>query len=91
LTFCFTDTEARLTKKCQELSAENVCTTAKVQTALKIMESGQQTIIALKKETEKASKLVDSSHEQVWFYKSSNCMPWNVFKNAAMHAAARRS
>jgi hypothetical protein len=47
-----------------------------VQTALKLRKEDQQTIFALKKEIEKASKLVDSSHEQVWFYKNSNCMPW---------------
>ena len=36
-----------------------------MQTALKLSEEDQQTIIALKKEIEKAWKLVDSSHEKV--------------------------
>jgi hypothetical protein len=67
LTFCFTDNEARLTKKCRELNAEIVSNAAKVQTALKLSEEDQQTIIALKKEIEKAWKLVDTSHGKVWF------------------------
>lgn len=38
---------------------------AKVQTALKLSEEDQATILALKKEIEKAWKLVDASHEKV--------------------------
>lgn len=38
---------------------------AKVQTALKLSEEDQQTIVALKKEIEKAWKTVDASHEKV--------------------------
>lgn len=41
---------------------------AKVQTALKLSEEDQQTIVALKKEIEKAWKMVDSSHEKVRKY-----------------------
>jgi hypothetical protein len=42
-----------------------VANAAKVQTALKLSEEDQQTIGALKKEIEKAWKMVDASHEKV--------------------------
>lgn len=59
------DNEKRLVKKCRELNSEIVGNAAKVQTALKLSEEDQQTIVALKKEIEKAWKMVDSSHEKV--------------------------
>eukprot|EP00878_Enallax_costatus_P038802 GHUV01044274.1.p1 GENE.GHUV01044274.1~~GHUV01044274.1.p1 ORF type:complete len:146 (+),score=31.36 GHUV01044274.1:350-787(+) len=59
------DNEKRLVKKCRELNTEIVGNAAKVQTALKLSEEDQQTIVALKKEIEKAWKMVDASHEKV--------------------------
>ncbi|PNH05361.1 hypothetical protein TSOC_008387 [Tetrabaena socialis] len=58
------ESEKRLIKKCRELNAEIVANAAKVQTALKLNEEDQQTITALKKEIEKAWKMVDASHEK---------------------------
>jgi hypothetical protein len=58
------DNEKRLVKKCRELNTEIVSNAAKVQTALKLSEEDQQTILALKKEIEKAWKMVDASHEK---------------------------
>lgn len=58
------DNEKRLVKKCRELNSEIVGNAAKVQTALKLSEEDQQTIVALKKEIEKAWKTVDASHEK---------------------------
>ena len=54
------DSEVRLHKKCRELNAEIVANAAKVQTALKLNEEDQGTIAALKKEIEKAWKMVDA-------------------------------
>lgn len=51
-------------KKCRELNAEIVANAAKVQTALKLSEEDQMTIRSLKKEIEKAWKMVDASHEK---------------------------
>jgi hypothetical protein len=62
--FCDADGEKRLIKKCRELNAEIVANAAKVQTALKLNEEDQSTIGALKKEIEKAWKMVDASHEK---------------------------
>jgi hypothetical protein len=62
---CLADNEKRLVKKCRELNTEIVGNAAKVQTALKLSEEDQQTIVALKKEIEKAWKMVDASHEKV--------------------------
>eukprot|EP00775_Hariotina_reticulata_P010077 gene10077-10232_t len=56
--------EKRLVRKCRELNTEIVSNAAKVQTALKLSEEDQQTILALKKEIEKAWKMVDASHEK---------------------------
>ncbi|KAF6263859.1 hypothetical protein COO60DRAFT_1457868 [Scenedesmus sp. NREL 46B-D3] len=61
---CIADNEKRLVKKCRELNTEIVGNAAKVQTALKLSEEDQQTIVALKKEIEKAWKMVDASHEK---------------------------
>jgi hypothetical protein len=58
------ESEKRLIKKCRELNSEIVANAAKVQTALKLSEEDQSTIAALKKEIEKAWKLVDASHEK---------------------------
>lgn len=59
------DNEKRLGKKCRELNGEIVSNAAKVQTALRLSEEDQATIIALKREIEKAWKMVDASHEKV--------------------------
>ncbi|GFH17729.1 uncharacterized protein HaLaN_14421 [Haematococcus lacustris] len=58
------ESEIRLIKRCRELNAEIVANAAKVQTALKLNEEDQGTISALKKEIEKAWKMVDASHEK---------------------------
>eukprot|EP00967_Tisochrysis_lutea_P120483 scaffold197588_cov18-Tisochrysis_lutea.AAC.1 len=60
LPFVSADSEVRLHKKCRELNAEIVANAAKVQTALKLNEEDQGTIAALKKEIEKAWKMVDA-------------------------------
>ena len=49
----------------KELNGEIVGNAAKVQTALRLSEEDQNTIVTLKKEVEKAWKLVDASHEKV--------------------------
>jgi hypothetical protein len=54
-----------MVKKCRELNSEIVGNAAKVQTALKLSEEDQQTIVALKKEIEKAWRMVDASHDKV--------------------------
>merc|ERR1712086_175921 len=54
----------RLIKKCRELNAEIVANAAKVQTALKLSQEDQNTIASLKKEIEKAWKMVDAAHEK---------------------------
>jgi chromosome segregation ATPase len=51
-------------KKCRELNTEIVANAAKVQTALKLSEEDQITISSLRKEIEKAWKMVDASHEK---------------------------
>jgi chromosome segregation ATPase len=56
--------EKRLIKKCRELNSEIVNNAAKVQTALKLSQEDQNTIASLKKEIEKAWKMVDASHEK---------------------------
>ena len=58
------ESEVRLIKRARELNAEIVANAAKVQTALKLNEEDQGTIAALKKEIEKAWKMVDASHEK---------------------------
>lgn len=58
------ESEIRLIKRCRELNAEIVANAAKVQTALKLNEEDQGTIATLKKEIEKAWKMVDASHEK---------------------------
>lgn len=56
--------EKKLVKKCRELNAEIVNNASKVQTALKLSQEDQQTIASLRKEMEKAWKMVDISHEK---------------------------
>lgn len=56
--------EKKLIKKCRELNAEIINNAAKVQTALKLSQEDQVSIASLKKEMEKAWKMVDASHEK---------------------------
>nr|CCA22451.1 flagellar associated protein putative [Albugo laibachii Nc14] len=56
--------EKRLIKKCRELNAEIINNAAKVQTAIKLSQEDQSSIASLKKEMEKAWKMVDASHEK---------------------------
>jgi len=58
------ENEKRLIKKCGDLNGEIVANAAKVQTALKLSQEDQNTIVALKKEIEKAWKMVDAAHEK---------------------------
>ena len=58
------ESEKRLIKKCRELNQEIVANAAKVQTALKLSQEDQNTIASLKREIEKAWKMVDASHEK---------------------------
>eukprot|EP00794_Sanderia_malayensis_P005258 gene5258-5922_t len=58
------ESEKRLMQKCRELNAEIVSNAAKVSTALKLSQEDQNTIVALKKEIEKAWKMVDGAHEK---------------------------
>ncbi|OCT71229.1 hypothetical protein XELAEV_18034207mg [Xenopus laevis] len=50
--------------KCRELNAEIVANATKVATALKLSQEDQSTIVSLKKEIEKAWKMVDSAYEK---------------------------
>lgn len=59
------DTEKRLVKKCRELNAEIVANAAKVAAALQLSEEDQAAVTAMKREVEKAWKLVDAAHEKV--------------------------
>jgi len=58
------ESEKRLMQKCRELNGEIVANAAKVSTALKLSQEDQNTIVALKKEIEKAWKMVDGAHEK---------------------------
>ncbi|XP_064600239.1 cilia- and flagella-associated protein 58-like [Liolophura sinensis] len=58
------ESEKRLMQKCRELNAEIVSHSAKVSTALKLSQEDQATIASLKKEIEKAWKMVDAAHEK---------------------------
>eukprot|EP01063_Lacrimia_lanifica_P019756 TRINITY_DN27185_c0_g1_i1.p1 TRINITY_DN27185_c0_g1~~TRINITY_DN27185_c0_g1_i1.p1 ORF type:complete len:887 (+),score=504.18 TRINITY_DN27185_c0_g1_i1:146-2806(+) len=58
------ESEKRLIKKCTDLNAEIVANAHKVQTALKLSQEDQNTIVTLKKEIEKAWKMVDAAHEK---------------------------
>eukprot|EP00755_Sulcionema_specki_P017133 Sspe_Gene.10907::Locus_3677_Transcript_1_1_Confidence_1.000_Length_2788::g.10907::m.10907 len=58
------ESEKRLIKRCTELNADIVANATKVQTALKLSQEDQNTIVALKKEIERAWKMVDAAHEK---------------------------
>lgn len=58
------ESEKHLIKKCRELNSEIVQNAVKVQTALKLSQEDQATITALKKEIERAWKMVETSHEK---------------------------
>jgi septation ring formation regulator EzrA len=51
-------------QKCRELNAELVTNSAKVQSAMKLSEEDKSAIAALRKEIEKAWKMVDAAHEK---------------------------
>ena len=56
--------ERKLIKKVRELNTEIVNNASKVHTALKLSQDDQNTIANLKREIEKAWKMVDASHEK---------------------------
>merc|ERR1719399_465404 len=58
------ESEKKLIKKCRELNQEIVQNAVKVQTALKLSQEDQATIQSLKKEIERAWKMVEASHEK---------------------------
>uniref|UniRef100_A0A8C7V5G8 Cilia- and flagella-associated protein 58 central coiled coil domain-containing protein n=1 Tax=Oncorhynchus mykiss TaxID=8022 RepID=A0A8C7V5G8_ONCMY len=58
------ESEKRLMTKCRELNAEIVSNSVKVATALKLSQEDQTTITSLKKEIEKAWKMVDAAHDK---------------------------
>jgi len=58
------ESEKHLIKKCRELNTEIVQNAVKVQTALKLSQEDQATITALKREIERAWKMVETSHEK---------------------------
>lgn len=58
------ESEKRLIKKCRELNQEIVSNATKVQTALNLSKEDQLTIQNLKKEIERAWKMVEASHEK---------------------------
>lgn len=55
------DSEKRLIKKCRELNQEIVSNATKVQTALNLSKEDQATISNLKKEIERAWKMVEAA------------------------------
>ena len=85
-TLCCADNETRLTKKVKELNGEIVGNAAKVQTALRLSEEDQTTIVTLKKEVEKAWKLVDASHEKVKPYLLLHCQQDMQRSSRVIHA-----
>ena len=58
------ESEKRLIKKCQELNHEITSNAANVQAALKLSQDDESTIQSLRKEIEKAWKMVDNAHEK---------------------------
>lgn len=58
------ESEKRLIKKCRELNQEIVSNATKVQTALTLSKEDQTTIANLKKEIERAWKMVEASSEK---------------------------
>eukprot|EP00771_Trimastix_marina_P000526 gnl/Trimastix_PCT/1546.p1 GENE.gnl/Trimastix_PCT/1546~~gnl/Trimastix_PCT/1546.p1 ORF type:complete len:871 (+),score=438.45 gnl/Trimastix_PCT/1546:34-2646(+) len=58
------ESEKRLIRRCKELNAEIVSNAAKVRTALKLSHEDANTISSLKKEIDKAFKMVNASREK---------------------------
>ncbi|MED6256259.1 hypothetical protein ATANTOWER_022695, partial [Ataeniobius toweri] len=58
------DNEKRLMSKCRELNAEIVSTSTKVAAALKLSQDDETTITSLKRELDKAWKMVDATHDK---------------------------
>ncbi|XP_074528557.1 cilia- and flagella-associated protein 58 [Halichoeres trimaculatus] len=58
------DNEKRLMSKCRELNAEIVSISTKVAAALKLSKEDESTISSLKRELDKAWKMVDAAHVQ---------------------------
>ncbi|KAH1167384.1 cilia- and flagella-associated protein 58 isoform X3 [Mauremys mutica] len=58
------ENERRLMSKCRELNAEIVVNSAKVAAALKLSQDDQTTIASLKREIEKAWKMVDAAYDK---------------------------
>ncbi|KAJ4456264.1 putative Cilia- and flagella-associated protein 58 [Paratrimastix pyriformis] len=58
------ESEKRLIKRCRELNAEIVSNAARVQTALKLSHDDANTIASLKKEIDRAFKMVNASRDK---------------------------
>ncbi|XP_019900018.1 cilia- and flagella-associated protein 58 [Esox lucius] len=58
------ESEKRLMTKCRELNAEIVSNSVKVATAMKLSQEDKTTITSMKKEIEKAWKMVDTAHDE---------------------------
>ncbi|KAM9847002.1 cilia- and flagella-associated protein 58 [Aulostomus maculatus] len=58
------ENERRLMLKCRELNAEIVTSSTKVAAALKMSQEDESTIASLKRELDKAWKMVDASHDK---------------------------
>uniref|UniRef100_A0A4W6DUE0 Cilia and flagella associated protein 58 n=1 Tax=Lates calcarifer TaxID=8187 RepID=A0A4W6DUE0_LATCA len=58
------ENEKRLMSKCRELNAEIVSTSTKVTAALKLSQEDETTITSLKRELDKAWKMVDAAHDK---------------------------
>ncbi|KAL9644851.1 hypothetical protein ABK040_005331 [Willaertia magna] len=58
------ENEKRLMKKCEELTQEIIANASKVQTAINLSKEDQNTISILKREIDKAWKLINASHEK---------------------------
>jgi chromosome segregation ATPase len=58
------ESEKRLIKKCRELNSEIVSNAAKVQAALKHSQEDREAVASLRKEMDKAWKMVEASHEK---------------------------
>lgn len=62
---CTADNEKRLDRKCRELEEELVQSTAKMAAALKLSADDGGAVLSLRKDLEKAWKLVDAGQEKV--------------------------
>ncbi|XP_068600277.1 cilia- and flagella-associated protein 58 [Brachionichthys hirsutus] len=58
------ENEKRLMSKCRELNAEMVSTSTKVAAAVKLSQEDEATIASLKRELDKAWKMVDAGHDK---------------------------